>query len=110
MKNKIMVPTGSNPFLTKKNRDVFLNKQVCLTDTPGMMIQGIKTEDLKGSDEMRFLRSAIQIDDISSPQTIIPAVLSKIDKNELLVYYRISDYSDHNRFLELVALKKGFVN
>ena len=41
LKNKTVVATNSIPYLTKSIKDVKLNNQIVLLDTPGVMNQGI---------------------------------------------------------------------
>ena len=38
LKNKIVVPTGSSPFLTKTMKEVKLSNTVILIDSPGIMV------------------------------------------------------------------------
>lgn len=72
MKNKIVVPTGSNPFLTKAMKEVKLSNTVILIDSPGIMVQGITTSNTEG-ERMRVVYSALQVEDIKNP---IEAVMS----------------------------------
>lgn len=58
MKNKIIVPTGSSPFLTKAIKEVKLSNSVILIDTPGVMVQGILNEENNG-ERMRIVYSAL---------------------------------------------------
>ena len=56
---------------------------------------------------MRFLRSALQVDEIENPAGMIPAVLAKVEKPEILRHYRIADFDSVPKLLELLAFKKG---
>jgi len=56
---------------------------------------------------MRFLRSALQVDEIESPAGMIPSVLAKVEKPEILRHYRIADFDSVPKLLELLAFKKG---
>jgi ribosome biogenesis GTPase A len=66
LRNKIVVQTSSNAFLTRAIKLVRLNNSVTLIDTPGILVQGIHTEapqndgdQDKGSHQMRLLRSSL---------------------------------------------------
>ena len=40
---------------------------------------------------------------------MIPSIIEKVEKVELLRHYRIADFGDDvSKFIELVAVKKGF--
>jgi len=38
---------------------------------------------------------------------MIPDIVAKMDKEELLRHYRIANYNDVNHMLELIAIKKA---
>lgn len=65
LRNKVIVQTSSNAFLTRAMKVVRLNKNVNLIDTPSILVQGIHTKEgakPNGEDEsqqMRILRSAL---------------------------------------------------
>lgn len=80
------------------------------------MVQGLQTDQSKISSEvnasnnMRILRSALQVDDLANPELLIPSILEKVDKFEVLRHYRIADFNDDvTKLLELVAIKKGIL-
>lgn len=94
-----------------------LNENMTLIDTPGILVQGLQTSEGKtGTDSeenqnMRMLRSALQVDELTNPEKVIPSILAKIDKMEIIRHYRIADFGDSvPKLLELVAVKKGMVN
>jgi hypothetical protein len=39
----------------------------------------------------------------------VEALMSRVDKEELLRYYRIADYKTQQEFLGQIARKKGFL-
>ena len=64
LRNKIVVQTSSSAFLTRAIKMVRLNNSVTLIDTPGILVQGIHTEQRKKDNEdesyqMRVLRSSL---------------------------------------------------
>lgn len=116
LKNRFAVQTSSNAFLTRANKVVRLNGQVNLIDTPGILVQGLQTGQPKigsaqsSSHNMRMLRSSLQVDDLANPELVIPSILERVQKFELLRHYRIADFNDDiNKLLELVAIKKSIM-
>ena len=76
-----------------------------------MLVQGLQTDaknkEEEQSQKMRFLRSALQVDEIENPAGMIPSVLAKVEKPEILRHYRIADFDSVPKLLELLAFKKG---
>lgn len=50
--------------------------------------------------EKLVLRQAIKIEEIKDPIGIIPALIEKVEKLELLRHYRIADFKNPEEFLE----------
>lgn len=87
-----------------------------MIDTPGILVQGLQTDQPKigsaqsSSHNMRMLRSSLQVDDLANPELVIPSILERVQKFELLRHYRIADFNDDiSKLLELVAVKKGIM-
>jgi len=49
------------------------------------------------------------VDELKDPISLIPDIMSKLEKAEILRHYRIANYTDINNMLELIAQKKGLV-
>lgn len=103
--------------MTRAMKPVKLNDSVTLIDTPGILVQGIQTSEGKVGDneeethQMRVLRSALQVDDIPNPENVVPSILAKVDRMEILRHYRIADFGDSvQKMLELIAIKKCMFN
>lgn len=62
LKGKIVVPSGSNPYMTRAIRQVRLNENVLIIDSPGFMAQSIQ-----GGSGTQAVRSAVQVEDIDNP-------------------------------------------
>jgi len=111
LRNKVVVQTSSTAFLTRALREVRLSNAVTLIDSPGLLVQGLQTDaknkEEEQSQKMRFLRSALQVDEIENPAGMIPSVLAKVEKPEILRHYRIADFDSVPKLLELLAFKKG---
>ena len=57
-----------------------------LLDAPGVVLASREQSD------SLILRSAIKIEDINDPMRPVEALLGRIEKDEILRYYRIADY------------------
>lgn len=110
LKGKIVVPSGSNQFMTRALRQVRLNENVLLIDSPGIMAKTIRG----GANDTQAIRSAVQVEDIDDPELYARTVISKIDKVELLRFYRIPDFGDKESdegvtsLLQHIAKKKNW--
>ena len=109
LKGKIVVPSGSNAFITRAIRQVRLNENVLIIDSPGFMAQSIS-----GGTDTQAVRSAIQVEDIEDPEQYVRTIIAKIEKVELIRYYRIADIGDKEsdegleKLLVQIAKKKGW--
>lgn len=65
---------------------------------------------VEGSSSIQQMRSAVQVDDLTDPVSLVPEILEKLEKEEILRHYRIASYKDTNHMLELIAVKKGLVD
>lgn len=54
-----------------------------------------------------ILRQAVRIEEIKDPIKPIETLVSKVNKQELLRYFRIADFKDVNELLGHIAKKKG---
>jgi hypothetical protein len=78
---------------------------VFIVDSPSIMIMKVE-----GSSSIQQMRSAVQVDDLTDPVSLVPEILEKLEKEEILRHYRIASYKDTNHMLELIAVKKGLVD
>lgn len=107
LKGKIIVPSGSSPFITRAMRQVRLSDAVTVIDSPGIMAQAVQGSGLQ------LLRSAVQVDDLEDPLSFVKAVLQKLDKVEVLRYYRIADFGEKDdegmkKLIQNISKKKGW--
>lgn len=52
----------------------------------------------------------IQVENVNDPITPIEEILKKVNKNDILVHYKIPDFSNSNEFLINVAMSRGKLN
>jgi nuclear GTP-binding protein len=72
-------------------------------DSPGVVLAS------KDQTDSLILRSAIKVEDLPDPMRPVEALLNRIEKQELLVHYRIADFDNIDSFIGQVARKKGFL-
>ena len=58
-----------------------------MIDSPGVVLS---TRDQSDS---LILRQAIKVEDISDPLRPVDALMNRVEKDELIRYYRIADYT-----------------
>ena len=80
-----------------------LDKNIVLIDSPGVVLS------TKEQSDSLILRQAIRIEDVQDPQRPVEALLGRVQKEELLRYYRIADYNTQQEFLAQIARKQGFL-
>ena len=73
-----------------------------MIDCPSILLQ--KGD---GGTTIQAIRSAVLVDDLQEPIKMIPDIMQKLDKEEILRHYRIANYKDIDHMLELIAVKKG---
>ena len=74
-------------------QEIQLDKNIILLDSPGVVLS------TKDQSDSLILRQAIKVEDITDPMRPIEALLSRVQKEELLRFYRIADYTTQEQFL-----------
>ena len=60
-----------------------------------------------GATDTQIIRSAVQVDELIDPVSMIPDLIKKFEKTEILRHYRIANYTSTEQMLTLIAKKKG---
>jgi nuclear GTP-binding protein len=71
------------PGVTKKMQEINLDKNIVLLDSPGVVLSTNEQSD------SLILRQAIKIEDLTDPIKPVEALLNRIEKEQLLKFYRI---------------------
>lgn len=74
-------------------QEIQLDKNIVLLDSPGVVLS------TKDQSDSLILRSAVKVEDIVDPIRPIEAVINRIQKDELLRFYRIADFKTVEEFL-----------
>ena len=94
--NRHVCNTGSSPFITKAIKQISLNRQVIVLDTPAVMKSNVSDN----------IRSAMQVDDIIDPIKAVEQLFDKVEKSEFLRFYRIGAFKTAEELSEQVAKKE----
>lgn len=100
LKRSRVAGTGNQPGFTKGIQEVYLDSDIVLLDSPGVVLS-------KDNSDSLILRNVIKIDDLEDPITPVEAMINRISKKELTKTYRISDFNTVNEFLASIARKTG---
>lgn len=97
---------GSQPGITRAMQEVQLDKHIKLLDSPGVVMA------TGASDMSVILRNCVKLETLEDPVGPVEAILKRCSKEQLMLHYRVPDYSNTNDFLALLAkrfgkLKKG---
>lgn len=96
----------TQPGCTKFSEEFNLTENLIVVDSPGVVFAGtLETKD----EPTMILKTMIKIDELSDPYTPVHGILTKIEKQKLLIHYSIPDFQDISEFLASVARKKGKV-
>lgn len=100
LKRSRVAATGNTPGFTKGIQEVYLDKDIVLLDSPGVVLSKDNADSL-------ILRNAIKIDDLEDPITPVEALISRVSRKELLKAYHIAEFSTVNEFLASISRKTG---
>uniref|UniRef100_H2Z4T2 Guanine nucleotide-binding protein-like 3 N-terminal domain-containing protein n=1 Tax=Ciona savignyi TaxID=51511 RepID=H2Z4T2_CIOSA len=82
-------------------QEVVLNKNIKILDCPGIvMVTGT-------SDAAVILRNCVKVESLDDPVNPVAAILKRCNKEQMMMRYNITNYSDETEFLELLARKQG---
>lgn len=108
LKRNQVCNVGSTPGLTKVIQTISLDKHIKLLDSPGVVFA--KNIIIDGDQQMSSilaLRNAIKIETLSDPILPIEALLNRINRQDLMTFYRLTHFDTVKEFLGLVAKRFG---
>jgi nuclear GTP-binding protein len=104
LKKSKITASGSTAGQTKNKQEILLEKNIVLYATPATLLGS------SDPSEALILRSDTNVEAIAEPKKVVAILFTKVEKVELLRFYRISNYANVDEFLALVARKKGLLN
>lgn len=104
---------GPTPGMTKTMQSVNLDKRIKLVDSPGIIFAN--NNQMEGNQQLSSLmalRNAVRVESLSDPISPVEALLSRVNRQDIQLFYRLPAFKDVNDFLALLAkrfgkLKKG---
>lgn len=91
---------GNTPGFTKGIQEIYLDSDIILLDSPGVVLSKDNTDSL-------ILRNVIKVEDLVDPVGPVEILINKVDKLELIKAYRVEQFDTANQFLASVARKTG---
>ena len=101
LKRQRAAATGNMPGVTKTMQEIQLDKNIILIDSPGVVLS------TKDQSDSLILRQAVKIEEIIDPIRPVQALMSRVEKKELLELYALEDFTNIDDFLGQVARKRG---
>ncbi|KAJ8047251.1 Guanine nucleotide-binding protein-like 3-like [Holothuria leucospilota] len=101
LKRKKACSVGDTPGVTKSMQEVVMAKNIKLLDCPGVVLAKTNNE------VTMVLRNCVKMDTISDPVAPIDAILKKCNREQLMLLYKLPQFSTTEEFLGLMAQKKG---
>ena len=93
LKRSKAAAVGNTPGLTKTMQEIQIDKNIILIDSPGVVLS------TKEQSDSLILRQAIKVEDIVDPIKPIDALLARVQRDEVLRFYRIADFKTTEEFL-----------
>jgi nuclear GTP-binding protein len=104
LKRARAVGVSSQPGFTKGIQEVEIESKIKILDSPGVVFSNTSNSR---DDPSLILRNVVKIENISDPFTPTQAILTKVDKQQLLMLYAIPDFEDIVQFLGHISRKRG---
>lgn len=102
MKAKIVCKAAPIPGETRVWQYIHMTKRIYLIDCPGVVYVG------DGKDEVaNVLRGCVRAEKLEDPEFYIPNILERARAKDLMKMYDITEWTDHEDFLQKVGVKKG---
>ena len=93
LKRQRAAATGNMPGVTKTMQEIQLDKNIILIDSPGVVLS------TKDQSDSLILRQAVKIEEIIDPIRPVQALMSRVEKKELLELYSLEDFTNIDDFL-----------
>lgn len=100
LKRSRVAGTGNTPGFTKGIQEIYLDKDIVMLDSPGVVLSKDNADSL-------ILRNVIKVEDLEDPVTPVEALVMRINRKAVLHEYRIPNFNTVNEFLASVARKTG---
>lgn len=86
---------------TKVWQYITLMRRIYLIDCPGVVYPSAET------DTEKVLKGVVRVELVNNPEDYIAAILERVRPEYMAKTYKVSDWSNHQEFLEKLAFKSG---
>ncbi|RUS22177.1 P-loop containing nucleoside triphosphate hydrolase protein [Endogone sp. FLAS-F59071] len=105
LKRSKVCGVGSTPGLTKVAQQIHLDKGIKLLDCPGIVFAKQGNGDVEDADLL--LRNCIKVELLDDPVTPAGFIVSRCNKDQLMITYNVPMFSDSQEFLVHLARQRG---
>ena len=98
---------GPTPGVTKTMQSVNLDKKIKLLDSPGIIFANNNQLESNSQSSLMALRNAVRVETLSDPISPVDALLNRVNRQDLQLFYRLPAFKDVNEFLALLAKRFG---
>ncbi|KAL1914942.1 uncharacterized protein VTP21DRAFT_7858 [Calcarisporiella thermophila] len=95
---------GATPGFTKVAQEVHLDRNIKLLDCPGIVFS--TGEDGETAAEV-LLRNCVKVELLEDPIAPVGVILSRCNKEQLKLMYKVPDFDTTEQFLALLAQRRG---
>ncbi|RUS26217.1 P-loop containing nucleoside triphosphate hydrolase protein, partial [Jimgerdemannia flammicorona] len=105
LKRSKVCGVGSTPGLTKVAQQIHLDKNIKLLDCPGIVFAKQGNGDMEDAEVL--LRNCVKVELLDDPITPVGLILSRCNKEQLMMMYNVPMFSDTPEFLVHLARQRG---
>ncbi|KAI9142018.1 P-loop containing nucleoside triphosphate hydrolase protein [Paraphysoderma sedebokerense] len=106
LKRSKVCSIGSTPGVTKVSQEITLDKNIKLIDCPGIVFSTGKTDNWQDAAQV-MLRNCIKVELLDDPITPVELILTRCQKQTLMLLYNIPHFSSTSDFLLHISKQRG---
>tara|TARA_B100000405_G_scaffold299898_1_gene258848 strand:- start:60 stop:1880 length:1821 start_codon:yes stop_codon:yes gene_type:complete len=104
-RNRSAASTGNTPGLTKVSKEVMLDKQIKLIDSPGVIFASCLGETAGAA----TLRNCVRVEQLEDPVSPVCEILRRCPNEQLMLIYKMGHFEHVDDFLMQLGRKKGLL-
>ena len=104
-RNRSAASTGNTPGLTKVSKEVMLDKQIKLIDSPGVIFASCLGETAGAA----TLRNCVRVEQLEDPVSPVCEILRRCPNEQLMLIYKMGHFEHVDDFLMQLGRLKGLL-
>lgn len=104
-RNRSAASTGNTPGLTKVSKEVMLDKQIKLIDSPGVIFASCLGETAGAA----TLRNCVRVEQLDDPVSPVCEILRRCPNEQLMLIYKMGHFEHVDDFLMQLGRLKGLL-